>query len=131
MKANPARTGKLRRTIGVAGSVLIILVLTVAAAAAYYNISGMGKPPEVKFELVARGGSVFLKVLDGAVPQSDWEYQIYDRRSNPPVSWRQGIADLTPGSEIQLAFGLAPSVYRVRIRHVPTAMFLLDSDITI
>ncbi len=117
--------------IGLAEKVLLGMITVLLLSVAFYYISGMGNPPEVQLQVEARDGSIYLKVISGEIPKSDWEYLIFDERVNPPVIWTPAPEDIKPGAEIQLKTGLQPATYRVQIRYKPTASFLVDSKIDV
>ena len=120
-----------RRRIGLAEGFLIAVVTFVVGSALVYYVTGIGNPPSVGMTPLARGDAIVLEVAEGSVPANDWQYLVFDDRINPPVDWTSAPADINPGAEIVLAEGLAPATYRVQIRHIPTAKFLMDTKVTV
>lgn len=120
-----------RRRIGLAEGFLIAMVTFVVGSALVYYVTGIGNPPSVRMMPLARRDTIVLEVAEGSVPAGDWQYLVFDDRINPPVDWTSAPADINPGTEVLLAEGLAPATYRVQIRHIPTARFLMDTKVTV
>lgn len=120
-----------KRRFGIAEWFLILAIGVVVSSVAIYHITGVGRPPSVDITPVVRDNFILLVVTDGRIPASDWEYLVFDERLNPPVVWVPAPADMEPGAEIVLKSNLIPSTYRVQIRHIPTAKFILNDKVTI
>lgn len=120
-----------KRRFGLAEWFLIVAIGVVVSSAAIYYITGMGRPPSVDITPVVQDNAILLVVNDGRIPASDWEYLVFDDRTNPPVAWVPAPADMEPGAEIVLKSNLTSSTYRVQIRHIPTTKFILDDKVTI
>lgn len=119
------------RRIGLAEGFLIVAITFVVGSALIYYATGIGNPPSTKMMPLTRGDVIVLKVTEGSIPGRDWQYLVFDDRINPPVDWTSAPADIKPEAEIVLAEDLPPATYRVQIRHIPTARFLMDTKVTI
>lgn len=130
-KGHVTKALRKRRRIGLAEGFLIAAAAFVVGSALVYYATGIGNPPSVRMSPLARGDVIVLDVAEGSISASDWEYLVFDDLVNPPVDWNPAPAGIKPGLDIVLAEGLAPATYRVQIRHIPTARFLMDTKVTV
>ncbi len=106
-------------------------VAFVVGSALIYYVTGIGNPPSVTMTPFPQGDVIVLRVSEGSISAADWEYLVFDDRINPPVDWTSAPSDIERGREIVLGEGLAPATYRVQIRHIPTARFLMDTKVIV
>jgi hypothetical protein len=122
---------RFRREMGVAGSVLIVMIAFVTIPVIVYHAAGIGEVPPVNLEVVARDNAIVLVVLNGRIPAEDWEYLVFDERVNPPTTWVSAPTDMEPGENILLGSDLLPATYRVQVRHKPTLKFIFETKVTV
>ncbi len=120
-----------KRYLGFAEYFFIVTLLIVLFSSALYYLTGMGNPPKVQLQLKAQRGEIILKVIKGHIPSKEWEYLVFNERSNPPVSWTPAPEDIETGKEIKLKSNLPRATYRVQIRHKPTGKFVMDGKVTV
>lgn len=105
--------------------ILILLITTI------FLITGMGLPPSVDLEIYCENNEIKIKVINGDIPASDWQYIIFDEKQNPPITWNKAPGDLKTGSTLVIARGLPPGTYRVLIMHKPTQKIIFEGKVSI
>ena len=122
---------KILGKIGFSEALYLILILTIGLSIIYFQVSGIGNPPKVKLISTVKDDDVIIKVIEGSVSKSDWQYIVYNVDTNPPIIWTQPNFPLETGREIVLASNLPPGTYKIIIMHKPSQRIIYEGKVKI
>ena len=117
--------------LGVSEILYLSIILVLGFSIFYFQVSGVGNPPEVKILSSVRDSNIVIKVVDGAISRCDWQYIIYNVDTNPPITWTQPNSPLATGMEIILATNLPPGTYKIIIMHKPTKKIIYEAKVEV
>ena len=122
---------KILGKIGFAEVIYLFLIIVMSLSIIYFQVSGVGKPPKVKLISTVKDNSIIIKVIEGSVSKSDWQYIVYNVDTNPPVIWIQSNSPLETGREIVLASNLPPGTYKIIIMHKPSQRIIYEAKVKV
>lgn len=111
---------------------ILAAVLVIVAVAVYYITRTTPKP---NVQLTAQENSPTSIKLVGTggtdtVAASDWQYAVYV--SGGTATWNAGTTTLSSTTNIILASGLTTgTTYAVRVQHIPSGQYFVDTTITL
>ena len=122
---------KILGKIGFSETLYLFLILIISLSIIYFQVSGIGNPPTVKLISTVNDNSVVIKVIEGSVSRSDWQYIVYNVDTNPPIIWTQPNSPLETGREIILASNLPPGTYKIIIMHKPSQRIIYEAKVKV
>ena len=122
---------KILGKIGFSEALYMFLILVIGLSMIYFQVSGIGNPPKVRLISTVKDNNIIIKVIEGSVPRSDWQYIVYNVDTNPPIIWIQSNSPLETGREIVLASNLPPGTYKIIIMHKPSQRIIYEAKVKI
>ncbi|TES83987.1 MAG: class III signal peptide-containing protein [Hadesarchaea archaeon] len=111
---------------------MLAAVLVIVAIAVYYVTAGGAAKPNIQLTAVVDGTSIKLVATGGTdtCPANDWKYAVYLENASP--TWDDGTATLSSTTDMVLKSNLAAgTTYKVRVQHIPTGQYFVDTTKTI
>lgn len=125
------RLNRLRRKLGFAGSVILILVAFVGISLLAYHLTGLGEPPQVGIRVEIKENDIVVVAENGSIAAGDWEYKVYSVVTNPPSMTTPTYESLEPGKEVVLRSDVSRGTYKVQIFHKPSSQFIHETELEI